>query len=238
MRTSLMPGLLRNVQLNDAHKCTPVRLFEIGRVFEGVEGQLPNEYWRLGLAARHDIHFYGFKAVVEAVCNACGVQPTYQACGPDYLHPGRRANIMMGETPIGWMGELHPSLAADFTHKDRAYFAGLDVDVLVAAPKKALRCKALPRTPAVERDLALVVAETVAAGDLLDTLRRAAGAKLVYIRPFDVYCGPPLNAGEKSIAFACAWQDDAAALTAEVLQPVIEKMIRSAGKVFGARLRE
>jgi len=151
------------------------------------------------------------------------------------LHPGRAARVMLGGTPIGWVGELHPRWQQKYELPAAPVLFELD-----AAPILALelpRYSEVSRFPPVVRDLAVVVSESAPAQALLDELEASRPAVVQDIRLFDVYQGKGIPAGQKSLAFRVVMQDTAKTLTDGEADAAMAQLIRSLAAKFGARLR-
>jgi phenylalanyl-tRNA synthetase beta chain len=222
MRVSLWPGLIRAALENQRRQQDRIRLFEHGAKFAVIDGtvrevdslggvatgmRLP-EQWGVGKETRVPIDFYDVKADVEALLAATGASDSFVFEAPDSplacLHPGRTARIRRDGRPVGWLGELHPSLVKrlDFTYTPVLF--ELDVDAL-AVKKPAYR--EISRFPQVRRDLAVVVDETVALSALAERVVLSASSLLCDLRIFDVYRGHGVEAGRKSVALGFIFQD-------------------------------
>ena len=155
------------------------------------------------------------------------------------LHPRRRARVLLDGASLGWLGELHPDVVSALGLVGRPLWASLDVDVLqtVAARLGVPRARPLPRFPAVTRDLALVIDEAVAVGDVTSALQQAGGALLERAALFDLYRGEPVAAGQKSLAFHLVYRDPAATLTDRLVDDLHAKVQAAAERAFGAALR-
>jgi len=271
MRTSLLPGLLKNLAYNDAHRNPVTRLFEVDKVFlaqsecaepsgqpeavptfsldqpgvaptfspgqpDAAPAFLPNEPWRLGLCGQGNMDFYTLKGWVQAVCDRLDVPATYARAEHALFHPGRSAVLMLKDKNVGIFGELHPAVARELGLRNRAYLAELHLEDLVNAPKPDLRYAPMPRTPALTRDLALVMPEQTPVGDIITALRRAGGSRLESLDVFDVYRGAPLAQDEKSVAFSLIWRDENQTLSDTDITKPMGKLL-AAAQALGARLR-
>ncbi|MCA9608067.1 MAG: phenylalanine--tRNA ligase subunit beta, partial [Myxococcales bacterium] len=256
MRTSLLPGLLANVARARRHQAGTVTLFELARVYHPVDGEaLPSEPLHLAVAmagprvdhvseaAAYD--FYDGKgvlgSVVEATLGAQLEAVTDDALDAEapFLHPRRRARLVIDGTPVGVLGELHPDIGDDAGLDVRMVYGELDVDRLleVSAARGVPQARALPRFPAVSRDLALVVDEPVEVGAVAAALE-GAGVELVEaIELFDVYRGTGIEPGKKSLAFRVVYRDAEATLTDKKVDQAHRRVVDAAVERFGAKLR-
>jgi len=224
MRRELLPGVLEVAATNLRH-CDTVRLFEVGRVFLPVpHDKLPHEPLRLAvvMTGRRTpnywddpldqkpalLDFFDLKGVLEAMLDELhlgGVE--VRAAKRPHLHPGRAAELRLAEQVVGTLGELHPKTAQAFDLTERAVLvAELDLDTLLAQVPARFAARAVPRFPAALRDIAVIVAEEVPAGRVEAEIRAAGGELVSAVRLFDVYRGPSIPAGTKSLAYALVYQ--------------------------------
>jgi phenylalanyl-tRNA synthetase beta chain len=248
LRTSLLPSLLDAVALNRDRGRAEVRIYEIASAFlarVGEKNVQPDEPLRLAAVATAGATadsareaFYALKSVLAGCVEALDAPAcTYQRAAGHLFHPGRCAAVTLEGRQLGYIGELHPTVAAYRRIEGRLVAFEIDVDPVLAA-SAIPRAKSLPRFPSVDRDLAVVVEEHVAAGALSATIREAGGDLLERARPFDEFHGAQVPEGHKSIAFTLTFRSPERTLTdSEVDKPMAE--IRSRlGKKHGARFRE
>lgn len=239
MRTTLLPGMLDTLLLNISHKNTDIKLFELSKIFLPKALPLteqPDEVDTLCLGTVGEA-FFAVKGELDALVAAMGVNQllTYQAGGPEWLHPGRKASVLLGKDVIGYLGELHPDVAQRWGLDQRVTVAEITLTALLAASQQA-RFSALPKFPAVERDVALVVDRTQPAGPMMAAIRRACGALLEDVSIFDIYEGPQVGEDKKSVAFSIKLRGDHT-LTEEEIAPLMARVVRSLGAQFGAAIR-
>ncbi|MFO1495099.1 MAG: phenylalanine--tRNA ligase subunit beta [Lysobacterales bacterium] len=249
MRTSLLPGLIAALRYNQNRQQTRVRLFELGRRYQqGGEG-VPVEEAMLGIvlsgsaspeqwgASKRAVDFYDLKGIVDAL--TAGAQQAgrirYAPGGPEQLHPGRSATVLLEGRAIGHFGALHPELAARLDLSGEVLVAELAVDgVLDRAMPKA---QDLSRFPSVRRDLALVVREEIVYEQLEACARAAAGSLLRQSVLFDVYRGPGVESGCKSYAIGLIFQDDSRTLSDADVDQLVAAIAARASSDFGAQVR-
>ncbi len=252
MRPSTLPGLLTAVALNQSRNEPSIALFEIGKVWppDAKPADPGAERWEAVAAlvgplpptwssAARDYDFYDMKGVIESVMAdlnaALELQPLTDSI---VFHPGRSAKLIVGERQIGEMGELHPELAATLDLRGRVTIARMELNALAEVTGGAARrVKPVPKLPASDRDLALVVARDLPVGQILDAASRAAGALLEDLVLFDVYEGEHLPADKKSIAMRLRLRSLEKTLTEDEIKAVMDKVTRSLEKQFGATLR-
>jgi phenylalanyl-tRNA synthetase beta chain len=229
LRTSLVPSLLRVAEHNRNHGRSALAVFETGRVYlrrpEEPGGQ-PAEPARVA-AARTGLAgpeagrraFLEMKGALERALDALApVSVEYERDQPTLYHPGRTARVLVCGRPVGHVGELHPTAVAAFDLEGRVVAMEVDLEPVLALdlPRRA---GPVPRFPAVNRDLGVVVAEEVTAGDLLRTIEVAGGDLLEHATAFDEYRGSQVPEGRKSVAFALTFRSPERTLTdAEVDQ--------------------
>jgi phenylalanyl-tRNA synthetase beta chain len=230
MRHTVLAGVLEVVAFNLKHTDT-VKAFEVGSVYLQREGaKLPDEprrlavaltgkrtqpSWQDGTTPAGDIDFFDLKGLIDSLVGDLHLPNVgYRPATAPHLHPGRSADLLLGDKPVGSFGELHPKVAKSFDVAGRAVLVGeFDLDALLAAIPSRFAYSPVPRFPAALRDVAVVVPEAVTAERLLAEVRTAGGSLLRDVRLFDLYRGPSIPAGTKSLAFALTYQADDRTLT-------------------------
>lgn len=214
LRTDLRRGLLQSAERNANVGNDGVALFEVARVYTPTGEQLPEERWHV--AGITEGGFARAKGAVEAVYDALRVVPTFERV------PGRAARTPEGlveELPEGW-----------------GWFE-LDLDALLERASPLEVYEDVITFPAVKQDLAFVVDESVAAGDLIAVAREAAGSELRDLGVFDVYRGEQIGAGKKSVALAAAFQSPERTLSDDDAARVRDRIVAALAERFGAELR-
>ena len=241
MRSTLVPDMLRTLALNMNHGNERAALYEASAVFDPVHRtpeNLPTEEQQLALGVYgKTVDFYTLRATVERLLRKLGVEVTSIVKAEEpYLHPGRSAVLLSGETPVCTLGEVHPAVAETCEMPGRAYIAELSLEVLQALRRPMGPVKPMPRYPAVTRDLSLVMPERTQVGPLLAAMRRAAGSILEDARMFDVYRSPLLGPDRKSIAFSFVFRGADRTLTDAEITKAMGKLLQAAD-AHGAVLR-
>ncbi|HDD0326477.1 TPA: phenylalanine--tRNA ligase subunit beta [Staphylococcus aureus] len=232
LRQSLLPHLIEAASYNVARKNKDVKLFEIGNVFfANGEGELPDQVEYLSgiltgdyvvnqwQGKKETVDFYLAKGVVDRVSEKLNLEFSYRRADIDGLHPGRTAEILLENKVVGFIGELHPTLAADNDLK-RAYVFELNFDALMAVSVGYINYQPIPRFPGMSRDIALEVDQNIPAADLLSTIHAHGGNILKDTLVFDVYQGEHLEKGKKSIAIRLNYLDTEETLTDERVSKV------------------
>ncbi|NLO97406.1 MAG: phenylalanine--tRNA ligase subunit beta [Peptococcaceae bacterium] len=255
MRTSLIPGLLETAARNAARRNLDLLLFEMGSVYWQHElplKNLPQEKTLIaglaqGQSPRHwlvpqiKFDFYFVKGILNQLELACGLEFTYTPLKNDryqgLLHPGRSAEIHVAGEYLGFIGEIFPQLDAKLG-LERPVLFELDFDVLYKNCKTTLVAKSYPRFPAIQRDLALVVAQNVASEAIKNRILELGGDLLQEVEIFDVYQGRPIPEGHKSLAFSLRYQSPERTLTDEEVNNLNSNILASIQEEFGAEWRK
>ncbi|MGQ9699353.1 MAG: phenylalanine--tRNA ligase subunit beta, partial [Armatimonadota bacterium] len=250
LRPSLVPQLVGAACLSARHGRRDVALFETGRVFlpgaSGVEerfsvagivvGTLMGGRWNLKPAPLQ-ADFYVCKALVEALLDAFNVT---SACFQDDrrtgLHPGRTAKVIVGGEVAGYLGQIHPQLQNELELPGDTYVFEIDPEVL-RQHGSTRSYRALPRYPAVQRDIAVVVDADQLAEQVRQVILRAGGEVVEDAEVFDVYTGPNLPAGKKSLAFSLTMRSPHSTLTDEQADAVLEAVRSALAAELGAAFR-
>lgn len=232
LRQSLLPHLIEAASYNVARKNKDVKLFEIGNVFfANGEGELPDQVECLSgiltgdyvvnqwQGKKETVDFYLAKGVVDRVSEKLNLEFSYRRADIDGLHPGRTAEILLENKIVGFIGELHPTLAADNDLK-RTYVFELNFDALMSVSVGYINYQPIPRFPGMSRDIALEVDQNIPAADLLSTIHAHGGNILKDTLVFDVYQGEHLEKGKKSIAIRLNYLDTEETLTDERVSKV------------------
>lgn len=247
LRQSLLPHLIEAASYNVARKNKDVKLFEIGNVFfANGEGELPDQVEYLSgiltgdyvvnqwQGKKETVDFYLAKGVVDRVSEKLNLEFSYRRADIDGLHPGRTAEILLENKVVGFIGELHPTLAADNDLK-RTYVFELNFDALMSVSVGYINYQPIPRFPGMSRDIALEVDQNIPAADLLSTIHAHGGNILKDTLVFDVYQGEHLEKGKKSIAIRLNYLDTEETLTDERVSKVqaeIEAAVIEQGAVI------
>ncbi|MHB0763936.1 phenylalanine--tRNA ligase subunit beta [Stutzerimonas sp. NM35] len=249
MRATLWPGLIKALQYNLNRQQTRVRLFESGLRFVGQLGDLKQEAMLAGVVTgsrlpeawsngREAVDFHDMKADVEAVLAYAGDAAAYTFIAAEHpaLHPGQTARIEREGRLVGFAGSLHPELASSLGIDQPVYL----FELLVAeiSEGRLPRFSELSRFPEVRRDLAILVAISVAADDVLRCIREAAGDNLTDLKLFDVYQGKGIDPLSKSVAVGLTWQHPSRTLNDDEVSGAMQKILTSLEERYNATLRK
>lgn len=243
MRSTLMPNVLEVLSRNFNRKIKGARLFEMGSVFLPKEmpiTQQPIEKKMLtiGLYGENE-DFYTLKGIVESVLNGLGVEGYFfeKESNHPTFHKGRCANVLWRGHVVATLGELHPLVLENYNVSSRAYLADLDFNLLMQIAKDSKRFKAIPKFPAIERDLALLVADDTTSYAIEQVIVDAAGDLLESVKLFDLYKGPQIPDGQKSLAYALLFRKADRTLTDEEINPIFDQILKDLSLKLNAQLR-
>lgn len=249
MRSSLWVGMLEVAARNVARQQDRVRIFEIGKTYHGTRAA-PLEVVRVGGVAigpafaeqwsvkSQTVDFYDLKADVESLLNMAGhaSEVAFAATEMPALQPGQAAEIRRGNDVLGVIGKLHPSVAKSFDLKGSVFVFELDAQKTFASEIPI--AKPISKYPAIRRDIAVVVDDDVIGADLIRTARSAAPELIRGVTIFDVYRGPGIEAGRKSIALGLILQETSRTLTDVDADTAIDAAVQKIKQEFDADLRE
>lgn len=242
MRTTLAPSMLSAIRTNQSRGNSPIALFEVSRVFlsEGevsLENQ-PTERLHLSIGVC-DRDFFYLKGIVNSLIRILNAgEVVYKAGGAAMFHPGRKALLSIGDTAIGQMGEIHPDVAKNFDLQGRIVVAELELDTIAELSNDDRRYVPIARTPAITRDMAVVVGEDVPVGDMIAALKRSGKGILEDVSVFDIYRGEHVEDGHKSVAFSLVYRAPDRTLTDDEAKKAFDRAVRSLCAQFGAKLRD
>jgi phenylalanyl-tRNA synthetase beta chain len=252
MRQSVVGSLLEVVDTNLRQGRHGVAVFEVGKGYARADDGGTREWWRLGIALagtdgdpawnrpQRAYDLDDAKGVIELIASRLGLSaPRFEPLTTEpTLHPGRAASVHAGDGIRGRVGELHPTLIdALELRAERVIVAELAIAGLAGGQAPVPRGETPSRHPAVERDLAVVVAETVPAGDVAAAIRAHAGELLGSVSLFDIYRGRPLEASEKSLAWRLSFQAPDRTLTEAEVEASIASVTAGLADAVGGRIR-
>ena len=252
MRTTLIPGLLDSLRRNRAHNVASVPIYEIGMRFLQRENEiLPEE--RLALAgllagtrnelswhqAIESFDFYDAKGCLEELAETFGIESLkFQAGGcPSYYNPAVSAAMFSGKNSLGWVGRVRDDVLRNFEVKDEAFAFELDLQAVLEMGIGLPSFESLPRFPAVDRDLAVILAKEIEAGRVLEFLLDLSEDFVVDVQLFDAYEGVQVGPNRKSLAFRIQYRSSERTLTDEEVNVIHERITKKALDAFNASLR-
>ncbi|MBR2215635.1 MAG: phenylalanine--tRNA ligase subunit beta [Selenomonadaceae bacterium] len=253
VRTTLLAGIMENVARNFARKNTDIKLFEIAPVFFPKAlpvTEQPHEVMKLaglltgrredsGWAQTSDnLDFYDLKGIVETLLARLTIDGYTVEAGEHFmLHQGKTAFFKKGREVIAILGEVHPAVAEAFDIHQKMYVFEMDITTLMKYRGKGFKFAPLPKYPAINRDLALIVPEAVKAGDMRQLLVKKGGKLLKEVTLFDVFTGKQIPQGKKSLAFNLTFQSAERTLKDEEADELCQGMLSAAATEYKAELR-
>ncbi len=261
MRTTLLVSLLDVLKRNAARRVDDVAIYEIGKVYLAREPSgaaragaadelLPREETRIGLAIAGrlaeptwqskpgDAGFFDLKGIVELLLEALGVaEVEFAPFDHASLHPRRAAKVMVKGTCIGFLGELHPGIREAAGLRKCAYLGEIDLCGILAARQTRAQVVALAKYPAVTRDIAIVVGPGVSGAAIRGVMRDTGAGLVEDARLFDVYQGPQVPAGHRSLAFSITYRAPDRTLTDEDVERIHSAISTALSERLGATVR-
>ena len=240
MRTTILPSMLEIIARNHSYRNKSTRLYELGKIYLPREDGLADEPKYLSLGAYGDgVDFFSFKGSIETLLHELRITDVkYVACTDnDSYHPGRCAKVYAGETYLGVFGQIHPLVAANYGMDTEVYTAELSFDAMYEKRGDIPVYQPLPKFPAVTRDIAVVCDEAVTVGALEESIRRGAKGLLKDVSLFDIYRGPGVAGGKKSVAFNLVLRADDRSLTGEEADEDVQSILAALKADHNAVLR-
>jgi phenylalanyl-tRNA synthetase beta chain len=252
MRTTLITGLLKNVNTNMMKGENSVQIFELAKVFKPKEDQLlPDEPLYLGVAAcgliKHahwlekveEVDFYLLKGLLEKIFESLCIKDLklLPLCHPSF-HPGKSAKVLIGSKELGKLGQIHPNVQNNFQIDLPVFVMELNCNILIEESQKNLYFKEIIKHPKSTIDLSIVIDEDVNWSQIADIIEDAAGTKLEELRLFDVYRERPIEKGKKSVAFKLSFRDPEGTLTDREVNIIRDKIVKTLKEKLNAKLRE
>lgn len=242
-RTVMAHALMLDIAYNLSVGNKDLRLFEIGRVYLPKSlplTELPNENNRLSLAVcENGFDFFNLKGVMENLLVGSSLKYTIRRSAEPYLHAGVSADIVAEDgTVVGWFGKIHKHVLKNYGINQDVYYGELDTDYLAKLPEKKYTTKEISKYPSVERDLAVVVDESVCNADLVAAIKSSCGKIFGGVELFDVYRSDALGKDKKSMAYKVAFASDEKTLTGDEINTVVAKILKSLDFRYGAKLRQ
>jgi phenylalanyl-tRNA synthetase beta chain len=251
MRHSVLNSLLETLERN-SHIRSRMLLFEVGPIFMASESVgRPDELHRLSIALtgprvisgwqKSDqgiMDFYDLKGILAGLMAGLHLDFTVETANHPSFHPGKCARLMIGEAQIGVFGELHPLVHEHYDFSPHPILAAdLNLDLLISLIPERYEMQAVSSFPPVLEDFAIVVDDTIPAGQVADLIRQTGGRLVADITLFDVYRGEQISSGKKSLAYSVTYQAPDKTLTDHDVAQVRSRIIRRLEQEIGAKLR-
>ena len=250
MRSTLLPSLLENISLNINRGREEISIFELNTVFTPQEdSKLPAERFKLSCAVMKDSledlwnvdapSFFYLKGILEDYCVQLGIDDIeFVSAEFAPLHPGRTAEVIIDGVSGGYLGELHPDVEENYGFSQRVTVCELDFSVLVDASTAEREYQQLPKYPALSRDLALVVEESVTSKEIKELILTVGSDIIESIELFDLYQGEQLENGDKSLAYSINYRVSNRTLTDDEVNQVQAEIEEKMDQELDAHIRK
>ncbi len=250
MRTGLAHGLLATIAFNANRRQTDLAFYEIGRVYLPSENILPDEPLYLGVGltgrknemswnqARDEYDYYDLKGILELIWERFKLpQPQYIRSSRPYLHPGQGAEVLLEGKNIGYLGQAHPEVLKRYDLAKEVYLMELNLTALAERINAEITFEPLPKFPAVQRDLALVLPQTVNADRIIAMIKEISGNLAERVELFDVYQGGQIGPDQRSMAFSITYRSKERTLNDSEVNELQTKLLQKLNAEFGAAVR-
>ncbi len=246
MRLSTIPSMMQTLAINNNKKNQDVKLFEIARSYKNEKQEVENgevplqeEILTIGMYGKNE-DFYTLKGNIENILEAININHynvEKETKNASY-HPGRCANIKIGKDCIATLGEVHPEVLYNYDIEKRAYIAELNITKLVKYARANKKYTEVPKFPAVERDIAIIVDEKVEVGQIEKLIMKKAKKLLENLQLFDIYRNEKIGENKKSVAYSLIFRDKSKTLSDEEVNTIMDEIISELEKTLGAELRK
>lgn len=246
MRPTTIPSMMQTLAINNNKKNQEVKLFDLSRSYKNIKQEVENgevplqeEILTVGMYGEN-VDFYTLKGMIENILEVSNInhyEVEKETKNTSY-HPGRCANIKVGIDVIATIGEVHPEVLDHYMISKRAYLAEVNITKLVKYAKANKKYTEVPKFPAVERDIAMIVDEKVEVGQIEKTITKKAKKLLENMQLFDIYRNEKLGKDKKSVAYSLIFRDKNKTLSDEEINTIMEAIVSELEKTLGAELRK
>lgn len=241
MRTTTVPSMMEALSRNYSRNNDEVRLFELGKTYiPNVDlNKLPDENNIITIGMYGNCDYLDLKGAVENLLDTLGIENfkfVRESDNPSF-HPGKTAALYIKKDKVGVLGEIHPDVRENYGIDEDSYIAELNMDILFKHAVTDKKYKQLPKFPAVTRDLAVLIDDSVLVQDIYDIIKKYGGNLVESIKLFDVYKGKQIPEDKKSIAYSITYRLEQRTLTDSEVNKVHEKIVKVLEDNLGAQLR-
>lgn len=245
MRPTTVPSMMQTLATNANKKNQNVKLFDLSRSYRNINGEvekgevpLQEDILTIGMYG-DDVDFYVLKGIMENILEAISIKKfdIEKETDNNSYHPGRCANIKIGKDVIATLGEVHPEVLDNYMISKRAYLLEANITKLEKYSRNTNKYVEVPKFPAVERDIAIIVDEQIEVGQIEKIITKKAKKLLENIRLFDIYRDEKLGNGKKSVAYALIFRDKNKTLSDEEINKIMEEIIAELENTLNAKLR-
>ncbi len=243
MRTTIIPNIMDVVSKNFNKKISDGSFFELSKIY--LAEKLPlidlaKEYETLTMAMYgKSVDFFSLKGVVENLLKELKIEKyRILPSNNESFHPGSIAELLINNKRVGFLGEIHPDVSTNYNVNIRVYIAELNFEEIISQAKLYTEYKPLPKYPAVDRDIAIVVSDEIIAAQVEEIVKNKGGKLVEEVTLFDIYRGNQVPEGYKSMAYKIIYRSDEKTLTEEDISKVHNKILHSLYNQIGASLRQ
>lgn len=232
MRTQAVNGILNSLSTNYNRRNKDVHLFELANIYIPGElplKELPDERMQFVLGLYGKENFFDMKGVVEEFLYTLGITDKLHynpGCKEEFLHPGRKADILLDGVRLGYLGEVHPSVCDNYKLGEKTYIAVLDLPNVIPFVNFDIKYTGIAKYPAISRDISLVVPKNVLVGEIEDIISENGGSNLESFNLFDIYEGDQIDAGYKSVAYSLTFRNKERTLLDADVNEVMDKILK------------
>lgn len=241
MRTTTLASMMEALSRNYSRNNFYARLFEMGKVYIPSQDEkvLPEERNTLVIGMYGEVDYLNLKGILENLIEELNIEKSSYKRESEHptFHPGKTAKLYVNKEFAGLLGEIHPDVLDNYDIDEKCYIAELNLDVLFKNANIEKKYKALPKFPAVDRDMALLVDDEVLVQDIESIIRNKGGKILEDVKLFDVYKGAQIPEGKKSVAYSIVYRMPNRTLTDAEVNKVHDKIVRTLENNLGAELR-
>lgn len=238
MRTTTLPQMMEALSLNYSRGNRDVKLFEIGKVYIKEGEVLPNEKNILTIGMQGKDLFYKLKGVVELIESTFKLKELkYRRSKNKFYHPGVSADMYIEEAFLGSFGKVHPDVIDNFKLSMDTYILEMDLDLLYKLSDLERSYKKIPKYPAVTRDIAVTLKDSILVQDIETIIKEEGGDILESYKIFDVYRGSQIDDDLKSVAYSLVYRDINKTLTDKEVNKVHDRIVKRLEEELGAKLR-
>ncbi len=246
MRPSTIPSMLATIKTNINKKNKEAHLFDISRRYQNIDGkvekgEVPEQETILTIGMYGgEIDFYTLKGLMENILEQISVShyDIQKETKNQSYHPGRCANLMVGKDVIATLGEVHPEVLMNYEITERVYLAELNITKVVKYARSNKKYVEVPKFPAVERDIAIIVDEEIEVGQIEKIITKKAKKLLESLELFDIYRDSKLGENKKSLAYSLKFRDKSKTLQDEEINDMMNSIIEELTQKIGAELRK
>jgi len=231
MRTQAVNGILNSLSTNYNRRNKDVHLFELANIYIPKElplKELPDERMQFVLGFYGKENFFDMKGVVEEFLYTIGIVGKLHydpSCKEEFLHPGRKADIVFDGVRLGYLGEVHPIVCENYKLGERTYIAVLDLPNIISFVNFDIKYTGIAKYPSISRDVSLVVPKNILVGEIEDIIEKNGGSNLESFKLFDIYEGDQIEAGFKSVAYSLTFRNKERTLLDTEVNEVMDKIL-------------